>query len=98
MARFEYDCSVLPKVIHSVPHFWVLYTLIRDWIGKTINRISEGGLHDMWSIWEERAILMAWKIGGQITMNTEDIIGARRVGCLGGLGITLAILCLISEK
>lgn len=100
--RLKYECRVLPEVIRSVSYFRAMYTLNREWIEITTNRIIEAGIQTMWSNSEERALLLAYGLQREVTMATDDIIGSRRVqlliGIVGGMGVTLAALCLLTEK
>lgn len=88
IARLKYECSVIPEVIDPVPRFWALYTL--------------NSRQAMWTKWEDRAIELDWGIKGKATLDRDDKIEGRRVelilGILGGMGITLALVCLVTEK
>lgn len=100
----KYECHVLPEAMHAHSFFWIMYTINRDWIRITMNRLVEAGLQKMWIEWGERAFRLALELEEKVTGNSDgdDKIGIRKflfvLNMLQGTGITLAILSLICEK
>lgn len=98
----RYECQLLPEIVHPQPYFWYMQTVNRHWIQITLNRIIEAGLQIAWTKWEHKAFQLAYKDFGIVTLIRDDAIGSRNIelllGTVQGLGVTIAMVCILIEK
>lgn len=98
----RYDFNMLVEVLQQFPYFWAINTLNRYWIRVTINWIQQSGLQTKWNDWEQRAYHLTNSYFQKVTVNRDDRIESRKtlllLGIVHGMGITLAIVCLLCEK
>lgn len=99
--QLTYDCNVLSEQLMPRLDLMIMYTVNRDYLAITMQRIVETGLQNAWMKWINHAYLLTRRLSEKKRAIREDIIGSIKVelalGIVLGLGIKLATICFIIE-